>query len=48
MNIDLTQSMKDSMLNALNDIGNSFPLDDEEINAIIKDTLNYLDEGGNQ
>ena len=45
MNIDLTQSMKDSMLNALNDIGNSFPLDDEEINAIIKDTLNYLDEG---
>ena len=48
--IDLTQDIRNGMLKALSDIGNrfnknSFPLDDEEINAIIKDTLNYLDEG---
>lgn len=48
--IDLTQDVKDGMLKALSDIGkilnkNSFPMDDEEIDSIIKDTLNYINEG---
>ena len=42
--IDLTQDVRDGMLKALSDIGN-FSLDDEEINSIIKDTINYLNEG---
>ena len=50
MDIDLTQDIKDGILKALVDFNslsqNCFPLDDEEIDSIIQDTLNYLNEGG--
>ena len=47
--IDLTQDIRNGILKALNDFGNSFdknyfPMDTEEINSIIEDTLTYLNE----
>ena len=51
--INLTNEIKNGMLKALSDFGNSFksssfPMDEEEINSIIQDTLNYLNEEGNK
>ena len=39
MMINLTDDIKRGMLKAINDIGSSFPLDDEEINAIVNDVI---------
>ena len=49
MNIDLTNDIKQGMLKAISDIGyafnkNSLPLDNEEIQSIVRDTLNYIKE----
>ena len=43
MTIELSDQIKQSMFQAINDIGNNFPIDDIEINQLIKDVIEILE-----
>ena len=44
MIIDFTNDVREGLFKALSDIGNTFPIDDKEINSIIEDVIEYSNE----